>query len=329
MSKKRKKFLRFLKYLFFIIIILIAGGYVYFSLTYPKTKPAPQIEVYPTESRIERGDYLVNHVTSCLTCHSSRDWTKFSGPVIAGTEGMGGEKFDEGIPGTIYASNITPSGIGEWTNGEVLRAITTGVSKDNRVLFPLMPYQEYHNLTQEDVYSIITYIRTLDPIVHEVPPREINFPMNLIIKTIPPESYIPFSSVDETNPAVYGKYLVTAAACRDCHTQMNEGKFIEDLNFAGGTEFKVNGVIVRSANITPDIETGIGRWTEDDFINRFRDYPDAYKNITIKPGEFNTPMPWTQFAGMKDSDLRDIYNYLKTIPPVHNKVEKFTPSEKK
>ncbi len=322
MSKRRsgKRLLKFLKYLFLSIIGLIIGGYIYFNLTYPKTLPAAEVEIYPTQARIERGDYLVNHVTGCLTCHSQRDWSIFSGPVIPGTEGMGGQKFDEGLPGTFYASNITPSGIGEWTNGEVLRAITTGVTRDNRVLFPLMPYPEYHNLTMEDLYSIISYIRSLAAIVHEVPNSSIDFPMSLIVKTIPPESYKPIASINEENSIEYGKYLVAIAGCRNCHTPMERGEFIDDLNYAGGTQISIEGKSVYSANITPDIETGIGRWTKDDFLSRFQQYKN--KVIKVKPGEFNTPMPWTSYAGMNDKDLSAIYDYLKTVPPVHHKVDK-------
>ncbi len=322
-KKKSKKIIyRIIKYFFLFIIIILIGGYIYFNNNYPKTIQAPKVEIFPTVQRIERGNYLVNHVTVCLSCHSTRDWTKFSGPVIPGTEGMGGEKFEDGLPGTIYAGNITPSGIGEWTNGEVLRAITTGVTKDNRVLFPLMPYLEYHNLKLEDLYSIIAYLRTLQPIVNEVPQSSINFPMNLIVKTFPPKSYDPINSIDESNSVEYGKYLVTIADCKNCHTPMKEGKLDDELTFAGGTEFRIKGGIVRSVNITPDIETGIGRWTRKDFLNQFEQYSD--KDATITPGEFNTPMPWNSYAGMADKDLNAIYDYLKTVPPIHHKVDRFT-----
>ncbi len=319
--------LKFLKYLFLIIVVLIIGGYIYFNLTYPITQPATEVEIYPTQKRIDRGDYLVNHVTVCLPCHSQRNWSVFAGPVVPGTEGMGGYKFEENVPGTVFASNITPSGIGEWTNGEVLRAITTGVTKDNRVLFPIMPYPEYHQLRMEDLYSVISYIRTLKPIVHEVPESKIDFPMNLIIKTIPPETYIPITSADESKTVDYGKYLVTIAGCRSCHTPMNKGEFVKDLDFAGGTAFTVNGGAANSANITPDIETGIGRWTKDDFLLRFNQYEN--KVINVKPGEFNTPMPWTLYAGMTGQDLSAIYDYLKTVPPVHHKINKFETKENK
>lgn len=328
MMKQRgwRKFLKFLKFFLLFLIIVLIGGYIYFSLTYPKTLPATRVEIYPTQKRLERGEYLVNHVTVCLTCHSERNWEIFSGPVIPGSEGMGGQKFDEGVPGIIYAGNITPSGIGDWTNGEVLRAVTTGVTRDNRVMYPLMPYPEYHGLVMEDLYSIIAYIRTLQPIVHEVPLSSIDFPMNLIIKTIPAESYEPITSIDESNSIEYGKYLVDIADCRNCHTPMENGKFLENLNFAGGSKYSVNGGIVQAANITPDIETGIGRWTKEDFLNRFRQYEN--KVIRVKPGEFNTPMPWTLYAGMNGNDLSAIYEYLKSVPPVNHKIEKFHKSDK-
>ena len=319
-----RRFKKFLKYFFLFIIVVLIGGYIYFNLTYPKTLPAPDVEIYPTQKRLERGDYLVNHVTVCLSCHSQRNRDVFSGPVIPGTEGMGGQKFDEGLPGTIYAGNITPSGIGDWTNGEVLRAIAAGVTKDNRVLYPVMPYPEYHKLTMEDLYSIISYIRTLKPIVHEAPQSSLDFPTNLIVKTIPPESYQPITSVNESNSIEYGKYLVLIAGCKNCHTPMDNGEYIEDLNFAGGTKFSMTGGVTESVNITPDIETGIGRLTKEDFVNRFKQYENKF--IPVKPGEFNTPMPWTLFAGMNTRDLEAIYDYLKTIPPVHHKIEKFTKS---
>jgi hypothetical protein len=318
----RKKSFRKIKFLIYFILILLIGGYIYFNLTYPVTIPATNMEIGSSQKQIERGKYLVKHVTVCLSCHSSRDWSRFSGPIIPGTEGMGGEKFEEGFPGTFYAGNITPAGIGEWTDGEVLRAITTGVTRDNRVLYPIMPYPEYHALTVDDLYSIIGYIRTLKPIVNEVPESSINFPMNLIVKTIPPESYIPIAHIDESNTLEYGKYIATIAVCKTCHTLIEGGKFNNDMNFAGGTEFMTGRGIVRSSNITPDIETGIGRWTREDFLNRFRHYAD--KNIKGNPDEYNTPMPWFSYSGMTERDLDAIYEYLKTVPPVHNKITGFT-----
>lgn len=317
----KNKFYGFIKYFLLFIAIILVIGYVYFNYTYPKTAPVPKVEIYTTPAQIERGKYLSNNVSICIPCHSERDWTKFSGPVIPGTEGMGGQKFEEGYPGIFFAGNITPSGIGEWSDGDLLRTITTGVTPDNRVLYPVMPYPEYHNLTVDDLNSIIGYIKTLSPIINEVPASSIDFPMNFIVKTLPPESYTPIISSDESNSSEYGKYLVSIAVCQSCHTLMKNGKLETDKDFAGGPEFEINGKLIRSSNITPDIETGIGSWTREDFLRRFKNYTDYDFSSGLQ--NLNTPMPWTAYSGMTEVDINSIYDYLKSVPPVHNKVEKF------
>lgn len=319
--KGKKKFFAIIKFSFFFIIVLLVAGYIYFNLAFPKTTLAPNVQIYSSPQQIQRGKYLANHVTVCISCHSSRDWSKFSGPIIPGTEGMGGEKFEKGYPGTFYASNITPSGIGEWTDGEVLRVITTGVTRDERVLYPLMPYLQYQNLNIEDLYSIVGYIRTIKPIVNEVPVSSINFPMNLIVKTYPPKSYTPVTAVSDSTSIQYGKYLATIAVCKSCHTSAGENS-VNDMIFAGGREFVTDNGIIRSSNVTPDIETGIGSWTRDDFLQKFKQY--ANQNINVNRGDINTSMPWSSYSGMTDNDLTAIYNYLKTIPPVHNKITRLT-----
>jgi hypothetical protein len=86
--------------------------------------------------------------------------------------------------------------------------------------------------------------------------------------------------------------------------------------------------VVRSANITPDKETGIGTWNKEIFIKRFRDSM-LLAEQAVKPGDYNTVMPWTTYAGMNDTDLGAIYDYLTTLPAVNNKVEKFTPASSK
>jgi hypothetical protein len=86
-----------------------------------------------------------------------------------------------------------------------------------------------------------------------------------------------------------------------------------------------SGDLVRSANLTPSHETGIGLWTEDIFLGKFKAYRDStVRNKPVKPHELNTIMPWTMYAGMTDGDLRSIFRYLQTVDPVEHKVEKFT-----
>ncbi len=326
-----RKFIKVTGYTVGAIVVVVLAALTYFNLTYPRVAAAPDIEVQVTPARLARGEYLVNNVVGCFDCHSERDWTKYSGPIIPGSEGKGGEKLDRqtaGVPGTLYAANITPAGIGNWTDGQLVRAITCGVNNKGHVIFPIMPYLHFNKLSQEDLYSIVAYIRSIKPIQNKVPDGKLDFPMNLIVKTIPPYSYRPVSQPDTTNLVAYGKYLTNAAACEDCHTEMDHGQYVKGMEFAGGFPFAMSGGIARSANITPDSATGIGKWTEENFVSYFKSFDsDSARNIPVTPKEFNTPMPITSFAGMSDHDLGAIYAYLRTLKPVQNEVVRFTPDK--
>ncbi len=310
------------------LFCVTVGIIAYLYLFFPKVSLPPNISIHATPEMIERGKYLANHVTVCMDCHSVRDWTKYSGPLTPGTFGKGGDKFDRdgaGVPGLFYARNITPANLKNWSDGEIYRTITAGVRKKGEPIFPLMPYLAYGNMDPEDVKSIIAYLRTLTSLEGSYPDAHFNFPMNLIVRTIPKDP-TPSVRPNPNDTLKYGEYLVKIAACGDCHTPMDKGQPLPGMHFAGGFEFKFpNGNIVRSANLTPSHETGIGLWTEEDFTGRFKAYRDsAAKNIAVSLSEFNTVMPWTMYAGMTDEDLKSIYRYLGTIDPVEHAVEKFS-----
>ena len=180
-------------------------------------------------------------------------------------------------------------------------------------------------MDKNDLESIIVYLRTLKPIDNLVPESKADFPMNLIINTIPAPAH--YSKIPSKNNVIaYGSYLFNAASCTECHTKQEKGKPIEGMELAGGFEFPlVTGGFVRSSNITPDKETGIGNWTETEFVNRFKMYADSsYAPNKVSKGSFNTIMPWTMYAGMKEQDLKAIYAYLKTVKPLQNNVVKFS-----
>lgn len=326
-----KKFLKAFAYIVGGVVLLFICFLIYFNSTYPKIDPPSAEKVEITPARLERGKYLANHVSLCLDCHSTRDWSKFSGPIKPGTLGMGGEQFDEvnvGIPGVLHAKNITPAGISNYTDGELMRVITNGVTNKNVALFPLMPYLGYNNLTKEDLYSIVAYIRSLEPIKNEVPERSLNFPLNFIVKTMVPKSYKPSPEPNKNNPAEYGKYLVSISGCFDCHTQLIKGERNMEKVFAGGFEFQLPSGTVRSANISPDSITGIGKWAKNEFIARFKSMdPEKYPPVETGMNDFNSIMPWTMLAGIKEEDLAAIYEYLRTVKPVKNVVVKFTPKQ--
>ncbi len=262
-----------------------------------------------------------------MDCHSTRDFSLFAAPPKKGTEGMGGDRFDEtmGFPGVYYAKNITPAGIAGYTDGELYRLITTGVNKKGEAIFPVMPYPYYGKMDPEDVKAIIAYIRTLPPIKSNVPESKSNFPMNFIINTIP-QNADPQKTPPKSDKVAYGRHLANMSACIECHTQVEKGQIIKELMYGGGREFQFpDGSVLKSANITPDVETGIGKWTEEEFIKKFKSFGDsAYVSPKVAPGEFNTIMPWTMYAGMTEEDLSAIYAYLRTVPPMKNQVVKFS-----
>jgi hypothetical protein len=320
-----KKGLRFLTYLlgFVIVVLVLLIGYL--SVYLPNAEPAPEITVEATAERIERGKYLANHVMLCMDCHAERDFTTFAGPPKPGTHGAGGDVSDEniGFPGRFVSRNLTPAALGDWTDGEIFRAITTGVSRDGSALFPVMPYTQYSKLAEEDIYSVIAYLRTLDPVERANEKSVANFPVNLLINTMPVEAHNqPIPSKD--NPVAYGKYLVTASACIECHVQRENGSIVGEP-FAGGNDFRMpDGSVVRSANITPH-ETGIGNMTKEQFVLRFKMYDDStYVPHKVEPGDFQTIMPWLMYAGMTTEDLEAMYDYLRTLEPVDKRVQIFT-----
>jgi len=325
-----KKIFKVFAYILGAIIILAIGGLSYLQLGFPKVDPAPELSIEYTPDRIERGAYLANHVTVCMDCHSKRDFSQFSGPPTPGTLGAGGDRFDQsmGLPGVFYAKNITPHGISNYTDGELFRLITTGVTNDNRPMFPLMPYPYYGKMDPEDIYDIIAYIRSIPSVESEVADSKADFPVNLILRTMPVNA-TPSKKPDPTDQVAYGAYLVNASACMECHTQVSpQGVIIPELAFSGGRSFPFpGGAMVTSSNLTQDTETGIGSWNEEMFVRRFTQYVDSgYVNPKVPPGEFNSIMPWTMYAGMKEDDLKAIYAYLKTIKPIKNEVVKFTSS---
>ena len=326
-----KKVFKILGIVVAVIAVVIIGGLVYFNASYPKVDPPKDIKIEATAERLSRGEYLANHVAVCIDCHSEREWTKFAGPIKPGTNGSGGEVFDEnmGFPGMVVTKNLTPANLSSWTDGEILRAVTCGVTKDNKALFPMMPYMNYSNFMEEDAYSVVAYIRSLQPQEKEIPETDLNFPLNLLVKTMPLKSYTPAKEIDKSNPAEYGKYLVTIASCSECHTQSNKGEPLPGMYLAGGQTFNFPAGVVSSANITPDAVTGIGNWTKEDFLNRFRFYnSEEAQNVPVNlEKDFNTPMPWLMYSGMTDEDLGAIYEYLRTIKPVNNSVNRFVPHQ--
>lgn len=306
-----------------VVAAAAALGVGYLHAAYPRVPPAEDLRIDATPETLARGQYLFDHVAGCADCHSTRDWTKYGGPVVPGTTGKGGELFgrDLGLPGDFYASNITPAGVGAWTDGELFRAITAGVNRDGEALFPIMPYPAFGRMAKDDIQAIVAYLRTIPAIANDVPKRRLAFPMQFVVRTLPePPSFT--TRPDGSDRVRLGEYL--AAGCAHCHTPTRQGTPLPGMAFAGGAEFPLpEGGYVRSANLTPDAATGLGGWTEALFVKRFKamaELPDVALH-TVTPHRRGTVMPWKLLGGMTRDDLGAIFSYLRSLPPVVNRVE--------
>lgn len=296
---------------------------------FPLVSDAPGLVMDHSPACIERGGYLVNSVMGCRGCHSVRRLDRYSAPPVQGNEFAGGFVFDAalGVPGAVVSSNITPAHLRSWTDGEIFRALTAGVSRDGTPLFPLMRWQAFGTLAEEDILSVIAYLRTLEPVENDPPPSRLDFPANVLVRFLPADGDLEIRAPTPGTVA-YGEYLVRASGCSDCHTAHDSRGNAVGAFFAGGREFLAPGLFLsRSANITPHETAGIGAWTREEFIARFRTTGEfGYRAMLVAPGEPNTVMPWWEFSGMRPEDLGAIYDYLRTVPASPNAVVTFEPA---
>ncbi len=303
-----------------VVVVLLAGAlYIYFGL--PAKAPPSDIQVDRSPERVTRGQYLFEDLCDCASCHSEHDFTLAGLPVLEARKGAGYVMPDTfGLPGTVVAPNITPdpeTGIGDWTDGEIIRAVREGVDRDGKALFPMMPYQSYASMSDNDIEALVAYLWTLPPIRNQLPRTELDFPLPIIIKTMPkPVGSVP--EPDHSDPVTYGEYLVTVGGCEGCHTPEENGQPVMDRRLAGGREFQFPEGMMISANITPDDTAGIGLWSEDRFVTEIR----TRIQLPLEPvtQQTFTLMPWTHLAQLTDDDLRAIYRYLRTVPPIGDPV---------
>jgi hypothetical protein len=221
-----------------------------------------------------------------------------------------------GFPGRLCIRNITPdeeTGIGAWTDGEIARAIREGVSRDGEALFPIMPWFMYTGMSDDDVAAVIAYLRAQPPVKSFRPERRLDFPLNVVFRLYPQPLSGPVPAIPRTDTVAYGKYLSKIARCEFCHTARVRGELepVPGRLMSGGVPFTMGRDTHYSRNLTPH-ETGLGGWTKDMFIRRFR--------LNTKPfpvtEEGNSEMNWVEFSGMSDEDLGAIFDYLQTLPPL-------------
>ena len=287
--------------------------------------PYPDIHASFDPQVIERGRYIAYGAGHCVNCHTSNKELK---DVEAGKQPpMAGGHVFEIPPGTFYTPNLTPdreTGIGRYSDQELARVIRYGVMPDNRAAIPFM---EFHDLSDEDLVALISYLRSQPAIRRAVPPHRLNFlgkaVMAFLIKPAGPSHPVIRNSPPMGATLARGQYLATSVAtCAECHTRRNEvdGSYVAP-KFSGGGTMDIPGDrehLLVTPNLTPSRTGRITDWDEERFVGRF--------NAGV--GIQGTHMPWRQFASMSDADKRAIYRYLRTLPPTENETGPSVQSKK-
>jgi cytochrome c553 len=280
-----------------VIVLLILVGSIVYLVAGSKLNKTYQVQVrtiqIPSdEASIARGKHIIEAITPCQECHGE----DLSGEVM----------IDDPVFATIYSANLTPGkgGAGSsFTDEDWIRALRYGVTPEGKGLL-IMPVEVTSNFSDQDLGALIAYLKTIPPVDHEIPPKRFGFMGRLftVLGQIPPlapdmvaNHPVQPEAVKQEATSAYGEYLISVAACRDCH----------GVDLSGGTSTDPNGP-PNGPNLTPAGEL-VG-WTEADFFKAIQ--------TGIKPSgtQLTEDMPWKYYKNMTDDELKAIWMYLETLP---------------
>ena len=314
-----KSFLKYLGLTLGIILISIIIFAVYVNSSDIPSYPVEKVSytAQSTPESVERGKKLA--LMLCSGCHRNYETGKLTGVHMTDAP----PEF-----GTIYSANITQDkefGIGEWTDAEIMYLLRTGIKRNGKYAPPYMA--KLPKMADEDINAIISFLRSDDPMVtaDATPdkPTEPAFLTKLLCKLawsplpMPTE---PIPMPDTNNSVELGKYLAINLECFSCHSaDFKTNNFLEpELSegyFAGGNKpLNRQGQVMLTPNLTPDMETGLGKWTKAKFIK-------AVKSGIVDNGPA-LALPMQPYTHLTDKEAGAIYDYLMTIPPINNKVER-------
>lgn len=256
------------------------------------------------DAQLARGKYLMDTVVACGNCHVARGP---QGQALFDRGLSGGMVFDE-PPFKAHASNITPdaeTGVGKWSEAQLIRAIREGVRPDGSLIGPPMPFGFYRKLSDSDVAALVAYLRAQPPVRNEVPKSVYRMPL--------PASYgAPVAGVkapSRKDLVRYGEYLADIAHCMECHTPRDpKGGLVSGRLGAGGQAFQGPWGTSVSSNLTPDA-SGLKAWSDDQIAQAVRTgvRPDGR---ALKP-----PMAFAFYKGISDADMAALIAYLRALPP--------------
>lgn len=270
-----------------------------------------------TREQIARGKYVFGAAAGC-GCHT----------VPKQALNAGGRKYD-GPFGTVYSSNITPdptTGIGKWTDEQIITATRAGRRPNGERLIPVHPYTVFNGMAEQDLKDVVVYLRSVPPVNRATPAKKISVP--LFESVFLPAWLATFAAV-ETPPksaassgVARGEYLTRAVShCGECHTPRTMTMAVDNTRFLAGNAKGKGPEGSAVPNITPDRETGLGSWSEEQIAD--------YLETGNKPdgdvsGGLMMEVIQGSSAGYKDltkADRQAIAKYLKSIPAVKNRIE--------
>jgi mono/diheme cytochrome c family protein len=303
-------------------------------------RPTTLEKIDATPDRVARGSYIVNQNASCGACHTTRE----GGSILAGERTdmflAGGNVFHEQeMNATLVLPNITQdveTGIGGWSDDQIMRAIRDGIGHDGNLLIPMMPFTSYQYMSDEDARSVVAYLRTVPPVKNAVDrsKNDLPFPFGFLlgrgvahhapakdVKAPPP----PSRGGDQLK---WGEYVARLGHCWECHSDKKGHGPDEEWLFGGGAPMNPNGIgRVYVRNLTPDVETGLGRYSAQDIKAAIRNGKRLDGRPMAPPMSLFIP----HVSGLADEDMDALVAYLRAQKPIKNKVKdrELTPETKK
>jgi mono/diheme cytochrome c family protein len=309
---------------FFVLVATVALG-----CTGKYIRATSTESVQSTPARLERGAYLVNQAMSCGACHTTRE----------GGALTGGERTDMYLAGNdldlpklgfrFWIPNLTSdveTGLGAWSDDEIMRAIRDGVAKDGHFMFPMMPFTSYAHVSDEDLRAIVAYLRAAPPVKHArtIAKNQFGFFFQFLIdrgaiQHLPAQDVPPPARADQDR-LKYGEYVMRLGHCWECHSATASGpRDVGESGFLAGwnepQEFPGVGAVY-FRNLTPDPETGLGKYTAAQIERALR----TGKRLDGKPMAVPMSLFIPHLSGLTEEDMGALVAYLKSVPPYTNKI---------
>jgi mono/diheme cytochrome c family protein len=318
-----KKALKVVGSIFGVVLLCVGAFALFVAFDWPVMKPvyAAELKVTSTPARVARGKQLVS--IRCAGCHYDQKTDALTGVHMADAP----KEF-----GSIYSHNITQhptKGAGRYSDRELVYLLRTGIRRDGVFSGPFM---QSPKLADEDMYSIIAFLRSDHPWVRPLDVDDRDWEptflakvlMHVAFETVPmPKATVPVP--DLADQVAYGRYVVDGMAdCFACHSKdfktMNvvEPEKSEGYLGGGNPTLDAEGKVVFSANLTMDAETGIGKWSEDDFVRTVR--------TGIRPDGRALRYPMFAYPELSEAEVKAAFAYLETVPTIRNQVDRNFPN---